>query len=104
MMARTVEGAFDYCVMYFPLEKGYIHLEIRNIDTGAIRRLMPNEYIERDGKLTPIIDGISENRQGELILHIPGCNVPLQDCPDCWEYYSNMGHDKFAFVYNAIHP
>ena len=103
MMARSLEDAFGWCLKYFPLEEGYIRLEVWNYDTDIKRMLMPDEYIERDGKITPIQNGIinlamNPTRLGELEFHIPDCEIYLQDCPECWEYYSNMGHDAYVVV------
>lgn len=98
MMARTLADAFEWCIYYFPLEEGYIHLEIRNCDTMIVRRLMPEEYIGKDGSLQLTDNKLSEDRIGELEFHIPDCEVSLQDCPECWEYYSNMGHDQYVMV------
>ena len=98
MMARTLSDAFDWCILHFPLEEGYVHLEIWNHETDFRRRLMPNEYVGKDGTLQTATNTLSEQRIGELEFHIPDCDVCLQDCPDCWEYYSNMGHDQYVLV------
>lgn len=105
MMARTIEEAFERCIEYFPLEEGFIHLEVKSLvdskyrDIEQITRiLMPDEYIGENGKLSPAKHGINLERQSELKIHIPNCDICLQDCPECWEFYSNQGHDEYVQV------
>lgn len=98
MESRTVEDAFDWCIYYFPPDEGYIHLSVKNIDTQVERILMPNEFIDRDGTLKPVLDSLTPERKKELTDHASDCTVCTQDCPQCWELYSNIGHDEYTAI------
>jgi hypothetical protein len=99
MMARTIGEAFEWCIEYFPIDEGFVHLMIRNVDTREERFLTPKEYIGKNGELSHSTTELSPERKAELILHIPECEIILQSCSECWEFYSTEGHDEYVRVF-----
>jgi len=60
------------------------------------------QYIDKEGVLRETVDTLTKEEKVALMKHIDDCFVPLIHCPKCWEYYMNVGHEKYTEVLTRV--